>query len=137
MKTLLSLASSRLRRTAAAVRAALPAQILNGLLLLSVTPAFGDGGMTITINNNTTRNLLVTVYDRNTHPAQKIVSNQTINGFASISVTVATDESGLGHLSWTAVTADPDMRMCGRHDKPGLNDRDTVHVYANTECRAE
>ncbi len=108
--------------------------ILGALLLLSIAPAFGDDGMSITISNDTTRNIRVTVFDQNAHPAQKIVSNQTINGFASISVTVSTDDSGLGHISWTATTVDQDMRRCGHHDKPGLHDQDTVHVYVNAEC---
>lgn len=103
------------------------------LLVLGSASSFGDG-MSITINNNTTKNLIVTVYDLNTHPAQQIVSNATINGFASISVMVGADASGHGHLSWTATTVDKDMRMCGHHDKADLNDGDTVHVYANSEC---
>jgi hypothetical protein len=37
-------------------------------------------------------------------------------------------------LSWTAITQDPDMRMCGHNDKPNLNDGDTVHVQADGDC---
>jgi hypothetical protein len=64
--------------------------------------AFGDDGLSITINNNTTDNLLVTVYDLNASPVARVLSNQTINGFASLTVTIMADNSGAGHLSWTA-----------------------------------
>jgi hypothetical protein len=32
----------------------------------------------------------------------RVVSSQTINSFASISITITADASGAGHLSWTA-----------------------------------
>jgi hypothetical protein len=111
-------------------------RVVHVLLILGSASAFGGDGMRITINNNTTKNLLVTVYDLNSNPAQQVVSSATINGFASISVMVGADASGQGHLSWTATTVDKDMRMCGHHDKPHLNDGDTVHVYANSPCAA-
>jgi len=104
------------------------------LFFLSSTSVFGQGGLTITISNDTTTNILVTVYDLNANPAQRILSGQLMNGFATISVTVTPDSSGQGHLSWTATTLDRDMRQCGHRDKPNLNDGDTVHVYANDDC---
>ena len=76
------------------------------------------------------------MYDLNAQPAQKVLSGEVINGFASIKISIAADDSGRGHLSWTATTVDRDMRRCGHHDKPKLNDGDTVHVYANSECAA-
>jgi hypothetical protein len=94
----------------------------------------GDGGLTITISNDSTSNLLVTVYDLNTAPAQKILASQVINGFAAVSVSVTADDSGHGHLSWSATTQDRDMRQCGHRDKPDLNDGDTVHVTADDTC---
>ncbi len=108
--------------------------LLKALLLLCVVPAFGDDGLTIILNNNTTTNIRVTVYDRAARPAQKILSNQTINGFASMTVMVSADDSGLGHISWTATTVDEDMRQCAHRDKPHLSDHATVQVYANREC---
>ena len=105
------------------------------LFLLSSTSVFaGDVGLTITISNDTTTNLLVTVYDLNASPAQRILSGQLMNGFATMSLSVTPDSSGQGHLSWTATTLDRDMRQCGHRDKPNLNDGDTVHVYANDDC---
>jgi hypothetical protein len=94
----------------------------------------GDGGLTITISNDSTSNLLVTVYDLNTDPAQKILASQVVNGFATVSVSVTADDSGHGHLSWSAITVDRDMRQCGHRDKPDLNDGDTVHVSADGDC---
>jgi hypothetical protein len=110
--------------------------MLIGAIGLTVgTPAFpGDGGLTVTISNDSTSNLLVTVYDLNTDPAQKILASQVINGFAAVSVSVTADDSGHGHLSWSATTQDRDMRQCGHRDKPDLNDGDTVHVTADDTC---
>jgi hypothetical protein len=106
------------------------------LWFVAGTAALAGDGLSITLNNNTTGNLLVTVYDRNAQPPQKVLSGQVINGFASIKISIAADDSGRGHLSWTATTVDRDMRRCGHHNKPKLNDGDTVHVYANSECAA-
>jgi hypothetical protein len=104
------------------------------LFFVADTAALAGDGLSITLNNNTTGNLLVTVYDMNARPPQKVLSGEVINGFASIRISIATDDSGRGHLSWRATTVDRDMRRCGHHDKPKLNDGDTVHVYANSEC---
>jgi hypothetical protein len=92
------------------------------------------GGLTITVRNDTTDNLILTIYDRNTRPPQKVLSGTVVLGSASIPVSISADSSGHGHLSWTAITVDPDMRMCGHSDKPHLNDGDTVHVQANGDC---
>lgn len=105
------------------------------LLFAADTAALADG-LDITLNNNTTGNLLVTVYDMNAQPPQKVLSGAVINGFASIRISIAADAAGHGHLSWRATSVDRDMRRCGHHDKPKLNDGDTVHVYANSECAA-
>jgi hypothetical protein len=110
--------------------------LIHGLLLLSCASAFGDGAVTITIDNNTTKNLLVTVYDLNARPAQRVLSSATINSFASVTVMIAADDSGQVHLSWTATSGDRSMRTCGHRDKPGLDNGDKVHVYANSECAA-
>src|SRR5271156_5265576 len=85
-----------------------------------------DDVLTITINNNTSDNLLVTVYDQNTRPAQQVLSTTAIYGNASVSVAISPDGSGTGHVSWTAMTIDHDMRQCGHNDRAGLNDGDIV-----------
>jgi hypothetical protein len=108
--------------------------VVHVLLLLICASAFGDEAVTITIDNNTTKSLLVTVYDLNTRPAQRVLSSATINSFASVTVMIAADDSGQGHLSWTATSGNRNMRTCGHRDKPGLDNGDKVHVYANSEC---
>jgi hypothetical protein len=110
--------------------------LIQGLLLLTSATAFGGDGINVTINNNTTKELRVTVYDLNTSPAVRVVSSQTINGFASITVTITADNSGQGHLSWAATTVGPSMRMCGHEERRHLNDGDTVNVHAGSECAA-
>jgi len=110
------------------------AWLLQLLLVLGSASALGGDGMTITINNNTTTALLVTIYDMNTLPAQKLLSSESVNGFASITVTIDPDASGQGHLSWSSTTVGRDARKCGHRDMPGLSDGDTVHVSANEEC---
>ena len=102
-------------------------------LCMGSAAVFGDG-LTITVRNDTSDNLIVTVYDRNTSPPQKVLSSQVVLGSAAIPVSISSDASGHGHLSWTAITQDPDMRMCGHNDKPNLNDGDTVHVQADGDC---
>ena len=95
--------------------------------------ALGGGGLNITLNNNTTGTLLVTVYDLNAG-RQAILSSEEINSFASINISVAADQSGHGRLAWTAVNTDRDNRRCAHREKRGLNDGDTVHVFANSSC---
>jgi hypothetical protein len=94
--------------------------------------AVAGEGLTITINNDSSDNILVTAYDRNTN--QLVLSSRPIYGSASITVTISADATGQGHLSWTATTIDRDMHMCGRNDKPNLNDGDTVSVHADGDC---
>jgi len=95
---------------------------------------FGEG-LTITIRNDTTDSLIVTIYDRNVYPPQVVLSSETVLGSAAIPVSISADASGRGHLSWTAMTVDRDMRMCGHKDKRNLHDGDTVHVQADGDCR--
>jgi hypothetical protein len=104
------------------------------LLLAASAAVIAGDGMTVTINNNTTSNLLVNVYDLNTNPPQQLLSGESISSFASVSVSLSADGSGRGHLRWTATTAGHDARRCGNKDNPDLNDGDTVHVYANQDC---
>ncbi|HME39281.1 MAG TPA: hypothetical protein VKG63_09995 [Steroidobacteraceae bacterium] len=105
-----------------------------GFFCMSSTAVFGGGVLTITIVNDSTDSLLVTVYDQNSNPPQQVLSGAALNGSASQSVSISADDSGRGHLSWKAMTADPDMRQCGHKDKPNLNDGDTVRVHADGDC---
>jgi hypothetical protein len=106
-----------------------------GLLSLIHTAALAGDGLSITISNNTTKDLVVTIYDLNANRGARVLSGERINSFASITVTIAQDASGRGHVRWTATSGGHDDRTCGHHDKPGLNDGDTVHVYANSPCQ--
>jgi hypothetical protein len=105
------------------------------LFLLVSISAFGGDGMTITLRNNTSSTLLVTVYDLNANH-QRLFSGEEVNSFASIDISISADRSGLGHLAWTATNTDRDFRRCGHHDKRGLKDDDVVDVYANSRCGA-
>jgi hypothetical protein len=104
-------------------------------LSLGITAALGADGLMITIRNDTTDNLFVTVYDRGSSPPHQVLSHTELYGNASLSVSIASNRSGHGHLSWTATTVDRDMRMCGHNEKSGLNDGDTVNVHADGECK--
>jgi hypothetical protein len=101
---------------------------------LSTPCAFGADGLTITINNDSSDGLFITVYDRSSSPPQQVLSHSTLYGNASISVSIAADGSGHGHLSWTAITIDHVMRKCSHNQKSHLNDGDTVNVHANGDC---
>jgi hypothetical protein len=106
------------------------------VLALPYSPAAAGGSVTVHILNDSVDNLIVTLYDRNLGRKLPVLSGQIINGNASISISISANASGQGHLSWTAATVDSDMRRCGRHDDPGLNDGDTVHVHAGSRCPA-
>jgi hypothetical protein len=111
-----------------------PKWFVHGLFVMASAVSIGGEGLHITISNNTTNNLVMTVYDLNADPVVRVLSSETINGFATVSVSIAADGSGMGHLSWTAITTDPDMRTCGHGDTPNLSDGDTVSVSADSEC---
>jgi hypothetical protein len=106
------------------------------LFALAHSPATAGGTVTVHIRNDTVDNLTVSVYDRNLGRKLPVLSGQVVNGNASISISISANASGQGHLSWTAATVDADMRRCGRHDNPGLNDGDTVRVHADARCPA-
>jgi len=97
-------------------------------------PALAQEGLSVTITNDTSDAIYVTAYDRNANPPQLVLSSRAIYGSASLTVMIAADASGQGHLSWTATTLDRDMHRCGRNDKPNLNDGDSVNVHADSDC---
>jgi hypothetical protein len=105
-----------------------------GVLLLAIAHAAHAQGITLTIDNNTSRNLRVTVYDLTANPAKPAIPAQVINGFASITVLVSADQSGHAHVRWTATTVDQDMQKCSQRDKADLSDGATVHVFASDGC---
>jgi hypothetical protein len=106
--------------------------ILAGALAHDSTLA--DGILTVHVLNDTPDNVIVTIYDRNLRRHQKIISGQVIYGNASIGTSITADASGQGHVFWTAMTTDRDMRHCGRGDRPQVNDGQTLHVKADGPC---
>jgi hypothetical protein len=103
-------------------------------LLLIGPVAYAGDMVAITITNDNTDDVLVTVYDMNTQPPGKLLDGQLINGFASVPISVAAGAGGTGHVSWTATNTDPDNVQCGRKDKPGLTNNASVHVFAHSKC---
>jgi hypothetical protein len=107
-----------------------------GLVLLS---AFGaaqaDEMLPITIVNNNTNDVIVTVRDLNTLAHTKVLVRQRINGFASVPVSITAGADGTGHVRWTAYSAGDDPQ-CGAKERPGLGSNASVHVYAKSACQA-
>jgi hypothetical protein len=103
-------------------------------LSMGSLPARANDTVSITITNDNTDDILVTVYDMNTRPHGKVVDGQRISGFASIPVSVTAGAGGTGHVYWRATTLDPDMPQCGRRDKGGLSNGASVHVFAHSQC---
>ena len=103
-------------------------------LSLSAPFAFGDGDLMITIVNDSSDNVLVTIYDRSTAPARQVLAGRPIYGNASFTVSISADAGGQGHLSWSAMSIDRDMRRCAANELSNLHDGDSVNVYADNDC---
>jgi hypothetical protein len=104
------------------------------LLLVSAGAVGGLNGIDVTIANDGTEDVVVTVYDTSTQPSSVVMSHERINGFTRIPVSLAADETGRGNLEWTAVTADTTSRKCGHATTQGLSDSASVPVHADSEC---
>ena len=110
-------------------------RLIQGLLLVMSTAAFGGDSLSVAINNDSGESLLVTIRDLNTNPVVHVMLDQTVNGFSSVSITITANDTGQGHLSWNVTTVGNDMRMCGHQEVGNVNDGDAVNVYADSECR--
>ncbi len=110
--------------------------VAGALLCLNGAAAMASEKLSITITNNGTDELIVTVRDMNTTPSTKLLSRARISGFASIPIFVTADASGKAHVAWSAHTADPAIHECGRKNKGGLANFAAVHVYAKSQCPA-
>jgi hypothetical protein len=88
------------------------------LVLMSGAAVGGLNGIDVTITNDGTEDVVVTVYDTSTQPNSVVLSHERING----------------NIAWTAVTADANGRKCGHANTQGLTDSASVHVHADTEC---
>src|ERR1700677_418498 len=103
-------------------------------LSMACSAAHAGDTVTISITNNDTDDILVTVYDMNTQPHAKVLDGQRISGFASVPISVAAGAGGTGHVFWHATTLHPDRPRCGQRDKTGLSNEGSVHVFAHSQC---
>ena len=104
------------------------------LILVSASAVGGLNGVDVVITNDSTDDVLVTVYDTSTHPSSVLLTSERINGFTKIPVALSLDETGRGNVAWTAVSVDPRSRKCGHATNTGLTDSEAVSVHADSEC---
>jgi hypothetical protein len=104
------------------------------LMLVSAAAVGGLNGVDVVITNDSTDDVMVTVYDMSTHPSSVLLASERINGFTKIPVAVTGDETGRGNVAWTAVSVDPRSRKCGHATNSGLTDSEAVSVRADSEC---
>jgi hypothetical protein len=105
-----------------------------GMACILAGVALGSDGIAVKVTNDTSSNVIVTVIDMNENPEQALISNQTIYGFASLSIRVSPDASGYGHIRWTATSGDAGSRTCGHKESDRLGADSIVHVSANNSC---
>ncbi len=105
------------------------------LCVLGGASALGDAGLPVTITNDNSDAILVTVYDLNGSSRTALFTGQRVNGFASIPVSITVGAEGTGHLKWTAASVDTFARKCGQGDVTGLANNAEVHVSANSDCQ--
>jgi hypothetical protein len=104
------------------------------LLLLSAAAVGSLNGVDVVISNDSTDDVMVTVYDTSTHPSSVVLASERINGFTRIPIALSLDESGRGNVAWTAVSVDPRSRKCGHATNTGLMDSQAVNVHVDSEC---
>jgi hypothetical protein len=104
------------------------------LILVSAAAVGGLNGIDVVITNDSTDDVMVTVYDMSTHPRSELLSSERINGFTKISVALSPDENGRGNVAWSAVSVDQSSRKCGHAVSMGLTDSQAVSVHADSEC---
>ena len=107
--------------------------ILSCLPLLLAGTALGGEGVEVKITNDGTEDILVTVYDMNTTPKHVVLTNERINGFTSVPVSLVGDANGKANLSWTATSTDTTSRKCGHADNV-VSDANSVSVHADSSC---
>lgn len=111
-----------------------PALLFAAPLLLAASTALGGVGGDVTVTNDSTEDLVVTIYDDSAGPNAVVLAHARINGFTSIPVSVSPDASGHTTLSWSATTADPRFRRCGHQDSVQLGDSSSLTVHADSSC---
>jgi predicted small secreted protein len=103
------------------------------LLLFCGNTARGGDGIEVTIANDSTDDIVVTVYDMSTNLGRIVLTGARMTGFTSVPVSVEADYSGKAKLSWTATSTDPDFPQCG-HASVVVSNADTVKVHADSDC---
>ena len=105
----------------------------SSFIVLAAVAVAGDG-VNLRITNDSIIDIFVTVRDTSARPAAVVVSHQRLNGFASIPVSVNSDESGLANVAWTAVRVDSSDHLCGHGEGRGLGNDAAVSVHADSDC---
>jgi len=105
------------------------------LILFGAIALAGDG-VNLSITNDSTNDIFVTVRDMNTNPNVTVLEHQLINGFATIPLSVSADATGRANISWTAIRADALDRHCGHAARKGLDNDANVNVHADSDCAA-
>jgi hypothetical protein len=109
------------------------ALILSCVALLLAGSALGGAGIAAKITNDGTDDILVTVYDHSMTAQQVVLTNERINGFASVPLTLVGDGTGKAQVSWTATSIDSVKGRCG-HGDAVVGNGGTVNVHADSSC---
>jgi hypothetical protein len=122
-------------RRGAKTRSPIKNVLLSCLPLLLAGTALGGEGVEVKITNDGTEDVVVTVYDMNTHPKKVVLTNARINGFTSVPISLIGDANGMGNVSWTATSTDPNFKKCG-HATMTVSNAGSVSVHADSTCSA-
>jgi hypothetical protein len=104
------------------------------LALLATRAALGDDTMNIRVYNDTSDEIVVTVYDMNATPPGPVLLRQTIDGFAWIPLSITPGFEGDGHVNWSAETTGTSFHRCGHAERRGLADDAMLHVFTDSDC---
>jgi hypothetical protein len=104
-----------------------------GAVAMGSAAAVADG-VPITITNDGTDDVVVTVYDLNSQTRNIVMQGERINGFTSVPISVTPGPDGLAHVAWKAINVNGLTRKCGSASRVDLGQDATVHVRANKDC---
>jgi hypothetical protein len=105
-------------------------------LLFAIPVPAGDVDVDLTVTNNGTTNIFVTVYDASANPPRvTTIRHERINGFTSVPISVSADANGRANVYWTATSVDTFSRKCGHGATNDLSNRAAVKVQADSSCR--
>jgi hypothetical protein len=104
------------------------------LVLLASRDAFGDDTMNIRVYNDTSDEIVVTVYDMNATPPGPVLLRQTIDGFAWMPALITPGLEGSGHVRWNAETTGTGFHRCGHAERRGLANDAMMHVFTDSDC---